>query len=817
MRKKLFILISVIVILVMYFQVAMSEEIIKGIGPLPPCSSGVTGRLDYTETDKKGNRLEIWCNGSYQSSSYQMSFYKADGSGGYVGRCPFPWGYNVIFKKVNGTRAGDNITVEEMLMTYWISFDAPNPALGIEGKNRQDRMWVYDVKNNSYIRQDTLHNGTWVKNAITGEWEYKFTDVKKDGAPTEPGKPPSSPGLLIVAGDPPSNTYVTHAVVTPEFEFITPVPVTTFDELGRIETFVYKLPFGADKVVVEKISAVEGKPFTFDINMPGEDAMLITYSLIRAPSGMNIDPVTGIMAWTPDTSQIGRHNVAVKTAYTGLTPEVDEFILEADPSGVEKKTIFPSNFTDNKRYRIDVIANVSEVEPYLIEFLVNDQVRETRAINKSGVVSFPYTAGVNDTELSYRVRNKTGGIVKEESQSIYVAPEKPEIPSDDIKEIAAFVAKQFGFQGTFNLHVTRNNGIVAAYTGDGDGITRIEEGTSVDPDVEIESFENTLRGIYETQYPVDASIKSIKHGELKVNSLRTTDKIRDAFINTIYDLGRWASFQPGAVYESDRTIVEIEGGANNTQMVYTLNKGSHTFSLIKENRPSPSFYQSDDNTLVVVSDNGNFIFSDPDRDGKFDKGWPGVITQPVTGKPVDGIPVPSPEGMTPSKPADGVPVISPGVQAGQNVSPTFGAPERRPVSGLRPPGTPVSLPKSAAPVFSKIWTYWTAEEESGFTGIDATWTIGEDGSLRTVENIKEDKTWLWLVLLVSIVALAIGYALGRPKTRGWFSKETCGAACTNENCALCGRDDPEKPKCRSTCQLEKGHKGQHKCGHGHNY
>ena len=339
--KKLFnfVILIFFIILALYVQIAASEEVIKYI-TLPPCPPSVTGRLDYTEIDKKGNKLEIWCNGAYQ-----MNFSKADGSGGYVGKCPFPWGQNGVAKKVNATLVDGKPAepVEEILMTFWGSFDAPAPGPGVEGNNRSDRIWLYDVKNNTYIRQNTRHNGTWVRNVTTGNLTYNVTDVKPDGPSAEPSTPPRTPDLLTVAGDPPPSEYVEHLAIAPEFEFITPVPVTTIDAYGRTLTNVYKLPLGSDNVVIEKVEAIENQTFTFDINMPGEAANLVNYSLVSGPLGMDIDNTTGLISWTPDTFQVGQHPVAIKIEYPDLTPHVDEFILKVIPTGtIETPTPTPT-------------------------------------------------------------------------------------------------------------------------------------------------------------------------------------------------------------------------------------------------------------------------------------------------------------------------------------------------------------------------------------------------------------------------------------------------------------------------------------------
>jgi hypothetical protein len=50
--------------------------------------------------------------------------------------------------------------------------------------------------------------------------------------------------------------------------------------------------------------------YTYDVDAMGEPAP--TYSLTIAPSGMSIDPATGIISWTPTENQRGSHAVEVE-------------------------------------------------------------------------------------------------------------------------------------------------------------------------------------------------------------------------------------------------------------------------------------------------------------------------------------------------------------------------------------------------------------------------------------------------------------------------------------------------------------------------
>jgi hypothetical protein len=47
-----------------------------------------------------------------------------------------------------------------------------------------------------------------------------------------------------------------------------------------------------------------------------------TYSLTTAPTGMTIDPITGLINWTPTSNQVGNQNVTIQASnYAGTTPQ----------------------------------------------------------------------------------------------------------------------------------------------------------------------------------------------------------------------------------------------------------------------------------------------------------------------------------------------------------------------------------------------------------------------------------------------------------------------------------------------------------------
>lgn len=62
------------------------------------------------------------------------------------------------------------------------------------------------------------------------------------------------------------------------------------------------------------ISALAGKPFTYDADAFDPEGDTLRFELVTAPSGMKIDERTGIVDWNPTTSQIGIHPIRLRVS-----------------------------------------------------------------------------------------------------------------------------------------------------------------------------------------------------------------------------------------------------------------------------------------------------------------------------------------------------------------------------------------------------------------------------------------------------------------------------------------------------------------------
>ncbi|MDP3766190.1 MAG: putative Ig domain-containing protein, partial [Nanoarchaeota archaeon] len=65
--------------------------------------------------------------------------------------------------------------------------------------------------------------------------------------------------------------------------------------------------------------AIERARYTYDVEAADPDGDILVYSLITSPSGMSISNNTGLITWTPSTSQLGLNNVAVSVSDGNLT------------------------------------------------------------------------------------------------------------------------------------------------------------------------------------------------------------------------------------------------------------------------------------------------------------------------------------------------------------------------------------------------------------------------------------------------------------------------------------------------------------------
>jgi hypothetical protein len=82
--------------------------------------------------------------------------------------------------------------------------------------------------------------------------------------------------------------------------------------------------------------------YTYDVNAADPDAGdTLTYSLTIKPAGMTIDAATGLIQWTPASTQVRDNDVAVKVADSNSTPALDtqSFTITVNPAPTKVATL----------------------------------------------------------------------------------------------------------------------------------------------------------------------------------------------------------------------------------------------------------------------------------------------------------------------------------------------------------------------------------------------------------------------------------------------------------------------------------------------
>ena len=81
-------------------------------------------------------------------------------------------------------------------------------------------------------------------------------------------------------------------------------------------------------------SATVGQPYSYPVVASDPDGGdVLSYSLVTFPSGMSIDPASGLIAWTPSEGQVGSQSVSVRVSDRGGLSAVQDFtILVAPPN-----------------------------------------------------------------------------------------------------------------------------------------------------------------------------------------------------------------------------------------------------------------------------------------------------------------------------------------------------------------------------------------------------------------------------------------------------------------------------------------------------
>ena len=206
-----------------------------------------------------------------------------------------------------------------------------------------------------------------------------------------------------------------------------PVTVRVIDSQGLSATqsfniIVANLPDAPRITSTPVTSATEGVLYQYDADAVDPDVGdVIAYSLSTTPTGMTIDPVSGLIQWTPTNSQVGDNTVVVSvTDTTGLSVSQSFVITVVNVNEAPTITSTPnSSATQGSVYQYPVIATDPDSGDTLTYAL--DVMPAGMTIDAGGVIAWtPSEEQVGVQTVTVRVSD-SGGLSDAQTFTVNVA------------------------------------------------------------------------------------------------------------------------------------------------------------------------------------------------------------------------------------------------------------------------------------------------------------------------------------------------------------------------------------------------------------
>ncbi len=205
------------------------------------------------------------------------------------------------------------------------------------------------------------------------------------------------------------------------------VTVSVIDSTGEetIQSFTLTVNNTLDAPVITSTALTsinERETYSYDVeSMDYDVGDVITYSLISSPSGMSVDPATGLIQWTPQKEFIGNHNIVVEAKDQAGLSDQQAFTLQVidvneQPSIVSDPVI---SADENANYIYEVKAEDPDITGYLRYKLTKSPWGMEINANTGFIYWKPSVSQVGAHEVTIKVEDQ-GGLFDEQTYQLTV-------------------------------------------------------------------------------------------------------------------------------------------------------------------------------------------------------------------------------------------------------------------------------------------------------------------------------------------------------------------------------------------------------------
>lgn len=194
------------------------------------------------------------------------------------------------------------------------------------------------------------------------------------------------------------------------------VTVTVTDEAGEIDQQSFNVDVQERNYLPEIVSdpptsGTVGKGYNYLAMATDDNAnATITFALDQAPSGMTIDPASGLIDWTPQENQVGTANVAISAVDDRGGATIQSFTVEVSEANKAPEILTESlpDAREDQAYRFTLDVQDPNQGDQLEFSLVSGPSNMEINATSGELAWFPVNNQVGQNEIAVRVADQDG-------------------------------------------------------------------------------------------------------------------------------------------------------------------------------------------------------------------------------------------------------------------------------------------------------------------------------------------------------------------------------------------------------------------------